>query len=170
MLDLLHSRRDLQAWGVCVVTQPGLQSDLRSAPGKLMAFMMAALAEYEKQARRIQETIEIALDMAKKLIEPRTGVPLQGVTKSFDNPVIIAIGRLAGFRYCDIIRRVKALGFEFHRQAPYIHEICYRCAMPHHHSQPSRRHAGRHLGSHPQAGQYRNVVHSPYSTGAFPPM
>jgi hypothetical protein len=40
--------------------------------------------------RTIQETIEIARDVAKKLIEARTGTPLPGVAESFDYPVIIA--------------------------------------------------------------------------------
>lgn len=33
------------------------------------------------------------------------------------------MGRLAGFRYREIIRRLKGLGFEFHRQAAGSHEI-----------------------------------------------
>jgi len=33
------------------------------------------------------------------------------------------MGRLAGFRYREIIRRLKALGFEFYRQAAGSHEI-----------------------------------------------
>ena len=35
MLDLFHTLQDLQAWGVSVVAQTGLQFDLRSAQGKL---------------------------------------------------------------------------------------------------------------------------------------
>jgi predicted RNA binding protein YcfA (HicA-like mRNA interferase family) len=35
------------------------------------------------------------------------------------------LGRLAGFRYRDIVRRLKALGFEFDRQAAGSHEIWY---------------------------------------------
>jgi predicted RNase H-like HicB family nuclease len=42
------------------------------------------------QGRTIQETIEIARDVAKKLIEAHTGTPLPGVAESFDYPVIIA--------------------------------------------------------------------------------
>lgn len=42
------------------------------------------------QGRTIQETIEIARDVAKKLIEARAGAPLPGVAESFDYPVIIA--------------------------------------------------------------------------------
>ncbi len=33
------------------------------------------------------------------------------------------MGRLAGFRYRDIVRRLKRLGFEFARQAAGSHEI-----------------------------------------------
>lgn len=35
------------------------------------------------------------------------------------------MGRLAGFRYREIIKRLKALGFEFDRQAAGSHEIWY---------------------------------------------
>ena len=33
------------------------------------------------------------------------------------------MGRLAGFRYREIVKRLKELGFEFHRQAAGSHEI-----------------------------------------------
>lgn len=33
------------------------------------------------------------------------------------------MGRLGGFRYRDIIKRLKRSGFEFHRQAAGSHEI-----------------------------------------------
>ena len=33
------------------------------------------------------------------------------------------MGRLAGFSYREIIKRLKQLGFEFHRQAAGSHEI-----------------------------------------------
>jgi predicted RNA binding protein YcfA (HicA-like mRNA interferase family) len=36
------------------------------------------------------------------------------------------MGRLAGFRYREIIRRLKALGFVFDRQAAGSHEIWYK--------------------------------------------
>ena len=35
------------------------------------------------------------------------------------------MGRLAGFRYREIIKRLKAHGFEFDRQAAGSHEIWY---------------------------------------------
>jgi predicted RNA binding protein YcfA (HicA-like mRNA interferase family) len=33
------------------------------------------------------------------------------------------MGRLAGFRYREIIQKLRSLGFEFHRQAAGSHEI-----------------------------------------------
>ena len=42
MLDLFHTLQDLQAWGVSLVAQTGLQFDLRTAQGKLIASLMAA--------------------------------------------------------------------------------------------------------------------------------
>jgi predicted RNA binding protein YcfA (HicA-like mRNA interferase family) len=35
------------------------------------------------------------------------------------------MGKLAGFRYRDIIKRLKKSGFEFYRQAAGSHEIWY---------------------------------------------
>src|SRR5258705_13497927 len=52
MLELFHTLQDLQAWGVSLVAQTGLQFDLRSAQGKLIAFLMAALAEFERDLLR----------------------------------------------------------------------------------------------------------------------
>jgi DNA invertase Pin-like site-specific DNA recombinase len=43
MLDLFHTLQDLKAWDVSFVVQTGLQFDLRSAQGKLIASLMAAL-------------------------------------------------------------------------------------------------------------------------------
>ncbi len=35
------------------------------------------------------------------------------------------MGRLAGFRYRDVVQRLKRLGLEFYRQAAGSHEIWY---------------------------------------------
>ena len=35
------------------------------------------------------------------------------------------MGRLGGFSYRDVIKRLKQFGFEFHRQAAGSHEIWY---------------------------------------------
>jgi len=39
------------------------------------------------------------------------------------------MGALAGFRYRDIVRRLKQLGLEFHRQAAGSHEIWFNPAL-----------------------------------------
>src|SRR6202047_1728843 len=52
MLDLFQTRQDLQAWDVSLVAQTGLQFALRSAQGKLIASLMAALAEFERDLLR----------------------------------------------------------------------------------------------------------------------
>ena len=41
------------------------------------------------------------------------------------------MGRLAGFRYREIIKRLKRLGFEFDRQAAGSHEIWYNPTTRH---------------------------------------
>ena len=35
------------------------------------------------------------------------------------------MGRLSGFNYREIVKRLKAFGFDFHRQASGSHEIWY---------------------------------------------
>jgi hypothetical protein len=42
------------------------------------------------QGRTIQETIEIARDVAKKLIESQAGAMLPTIAESFNYPVIVA--------------------------------------------------------------------------------
>jgi len=52
MLDLVRTLRDLQAWHVSLVAQSGLQFDLSTSLGKLIASVMAALAEFERDLLR----------------------------------------------------------------------------------------------------------------------
>ena len=40
----------------------------------------------------------------------------------------VEVGRLAGFRYREVVRRLKALGFAFDRQAAGSHEIWFNSA------------------------------------------
>jgi DNA invertase Pin-like site-specific DNA recombinase len=64
MLDLFHTLQDLQAWDVSLVAQTGLQFDLRSAQGKLIASLMAALAEFERDLLR--ERVRPGIATARK--------------------------------------------------------------------------------------------------------
>lgn len=64
MLDLFHTLQDLQAWDVSLVAQTGLQFDLRSAQGKLIASLMAALAEFGRDSLR--ERVRSGIAAAQK--------------------------------------------------------------------------------------------------------
>lgn len=47
------------------------------------------------------------------------------------------MGALAGFRYRDVIRRLRALGLEFHRQAAGSHEIGFSPAQDRYTTMPN---------------------------------
>ena len=64
MIDLFHTLHDLQAWEVSLVAQTGLQFDLRTAQGKLIASLMAALAEFERDLLR--ERVRSGIAAARK--------------------------------------------------------------------------------------------------------
>lgn len=51
-LDLFHTLNDLQSWGVGLVAQTGLQFDLATPQGKLIATLIAGLAEFERDLLR----------------------------------------------------------------------------------------------------------------------
>lgn len=52
ILDLFHSLHDLQSWGVCLIAQTGLQFNLTAPQEKLIATLMAGLAEFERDFLR----------------------------------------------------------------------------------------------------------------------
>lgn len=62
-IDLVHTLQDLQAWGVSLIAQTGLQFDLSTPQGKLIASLMAALAEFERDLLR--ERVRSGLTAAK---------------------------------------------------------------------------------------------------------
>ena len=68
------------------------------------------------------------------------------------------MGRLSGFNYREVAKRLRALGFAFDRQAAGSHKIWYNAAanrytsLPNHPAQPPRRPARGHLARHPQTG------------------
>jgi predicted RNA binding protein YcfA (HicA-like mRNA interferase family) len=47
------------------------------------------------------------------------------------------MGRLAGYRYRDIIKRLKKLGLRFHRQAAGSHEIWFNESLCHYTTIPN---------------------------------
>lgn len=51
-LELFHSLNDLNSWGVSLIAQTGLQFDLSTPQGKLIATLMSGLAEFERDLLR----------------------------------------------------------------------------------------------------------------------
>lgn len=62
-LDLVHTLHNLQARGVSLIAQTGWQFDLSTPQGKLIASLMSALAEFERDLLR--ERIRSGLAAAK---------------------------------------------------------------------------------------------------------
>lgn len=52
MLDLMHTLQSLHSWGVSLIAQTGLQFDLSTPQGRLIAALMASLAEFERDLLR----------------------------------------------------------------------------------------------------------------------
>ncbi len=62
-IDLIQTLQQLQAWGVSLKAQTGLDFDLSTPQGKMMASVMAALAEFERDL--LSERIRSGLATAK---------------------------------------------------------------------------------------------------------
>lgn len=62
-IDLIHTLQELQSWGVSLIAQSGLQFDLATSQGKLMANIMASLAEFERDL--IRERVKSGIAAAK---------------------------------------------------------------------------------------------------------
>jgi putative DNA-invertase from lambdoid prophage Rac len=67
-LDLFHTLHELQAWGVSLIAPTGLQFDLATPQGKLMASLMAALAEFEHDVLRERVRSGIAAAKARGVV------------------------------------------------------------------------------------------------------
>jgi putative DNA-invertase from lambdoid prophage Rac len=62
-IDLMQTIQDLQTWNVSVIAQMGFQFDISTAQGKLLASLMASLAEFERDL--LKERICSGLAAAK---------------------------------------------------------------------------------------------------------
>jgi putative DNA-invertase from lambdoid prophage Rac len=67
-LDLFHTLNDLQSWGVSLIAQTGLQFDLGTPQGKLIASLMAALAEFERDLLRERVRSGVAAAKARGVV------------------------------------------------------------------------------------------------------
>lgn len=64
-IDLVHTLQELQAWGVSLIAQTGLQFDLGTPQGRLIASLMAALAEFERDLIRERVRSGVAAAQAR---------------------------------------------------------------------------------------------------------
>jgi putative DNA-invertase from lambdoid prophage Rac len=71
-IDLLTTLQDLASWQVSIIAQTGFQFDLSSAQGKLLAGIMASLAEFERDLlkERVKSGLAAAKAKGKKLGRP----------------------------------------------------------------------------------------------------
>jgi putative DNA-invertase from lambdoid prophage Rac len=67
-LDLFHTLNDLQSWGVCLIAQTGLQFDLATPQGKLIATLMAGLAEFERDLLRERVRSDVKAAQARGVV------------------------------------------------------------------------------------------------------
>lgn len=68
-IDLIHTLQQLQNWDVSLIAQTGLQFDLGTSQGKLIANIMASLAEFESDLirERVKSGIAAAKARGKKI-------------------------------------------------------------------------------------------------------
>lgn len=68
-IDLIQTLQHMQSWGVSLIAQSGLQFDLATSQGKLMASIMACLAEFERDLirERVKSGIAAAQARGKKI-------------------------------------------------------------------------------------------------------
>lgn len=62
-MDLIHTLQKLHSWDVSLIAQSGLQFDLTTSQGKLIANIMASLAEFESDV--IRERVKSGMAAAK---------------------------------------------------------------------------------------------------------
>ena len=103
MLDLVHTLHDLQVWGVSLIAQTGLQFDLGTPQGKLIAALMAALAEFERDLLCERVRSGIAAARARGVVFGRqTG---QRIKADRMAPKVLALVK-AGRSYREIAREL----------------------------------------------------------------
>ncbi|MGL6281322.1 MAG: recombinase family protein, partial [Microcoleaceae cyanobacterium] len=73
-IDLIHTLNDLHSWDVSLIAITGMQFDLRTPQGKLVATIMSSIAEFERDL--IRERVRSGLAAAKargKILGRRPG-------------------------------------------------------------------------------------------------
>lgn len=62
-IDLIETLQELQNWGVSLIAQTGLQFDLNTPQGRLIAHLMASIAEFERDL--VRERVQSGVAAAK---------------------------------------------------------------------------------------------------------
>jgi DNA invertase Pin-like site-specific DNA recombinase len=75
-LDLVQTMNDLQSWGVSLVAITGLTFDLSSATGKLLATLLAGIAEFERDM--LVERVLSGLATPRRQARPPGGTEFVG--------------------------------------------------------------------------------------------
>ena len=67
-IDLISTLQDLNSWNVSLIAQSGIQFDLSTSQGRLIANLMASLAEFERDLirERVKSGIAVAMSKGKK--------------------------------------------------------------------------------------------------------
>lgn len=103
-LDLIQTLQELHSWGVSLIAQTGLQFDLTTPQGRLIAQLMAALAEFERDV--VSERVRSGLAAAKakgKVLGRRPG---QRIKSDLLAPKVIRMVE-SGNSYRSIARTLK---------------------------------------------------------------
>ncbi len=62
-IDLIETLQELHSWHVSLIAQTGLQFDLNTPQGRLIAHLMASLAEFERDL--VRERVRSGIAAAK---------------------------------------------------------------------------------------------------------
>lgn len=119
-LDLIHTLQELSHWGVSLIAITGTQFDLDTPQGKLMASIMASLAEFERDLVRERVCSGLAAAKAKgKILGRRSGQRIKSdrlapqvlkmVAQGYSYRSIASQLHLSKTTVCEIVKRHRSL-------------------------------------------------------------
>ncbi|MBS1997636.1 MAG: recombinase family protein [Cyanobacteria bacterium SZAS LIN-2] len=103
-IDLIHTLQELESWKVSIVAQSGLHFDLKTSQGKLIASIMASLAEFERDL--IRERVKSGLAAAKARGKKLGRQPGQRIKADRLAPKVISLVE-AGTSYRNVAEQLK---------------------------------------------------------------
>lgn len=119
-LDLIHTLQDLSHWGVSLIAQTGTQFDLDTPQGKLIANIMASLAEFERDLVRERVCSGLAAAKAKgKMLGRRPGQRIK--SERLAPKVLQMVEQGSSYRY---------IAKELHLSKTTVTEIVKRHRLP----------------------------------------